>query len=452
MSVSGPLGATPQGGAYGLRTAVIRTRSSRYRAYAGIVGLSGVLLSGGVIALAASGTDLLLPESVRPIPTWLAGPFGTTGLGLGHAGLIIALFLMSGFYVLAVTHAGRLSGRAVLASIAGLYALVLLAPPLLSTDLFSYQSYARMEALYGANPYLSGPHAIALDPLYAFVGAKWVTTPTAYGPLFTALSYPFATLDIAASAVAFKAIAAVSSLVLVAIVWNAARLRGLDPVRATVLVGLNPLLVIYGIGGGHNDLLMLAVLCAGLLALLRQRDRAAGALTVVAVGIKLTAGLMLPFAVAGRPGRRRDLLTGAGVAGAALAVLAAAMFGAGPLHLLATLQHNQANGDWHSIPGFISTRLGFGNVGHVLSFVLAGGFVVAFCLLLRKVWRGEMDWIAGVGWATAAMLLTAGSLLPWYVAWILPFAALAGDRRLRTTAIALTCLVQGILLIGYVPH
>ena len=73
-------------------------------------------------------------------------------------------------------------------AIAALNALVLLAPPLLSTDIFSYQAYARLGAIYGANPYLQGPHAIALDPVYPFIGAKWVTIPTAYGPVFTGLS------------------------------------------------------------------------------------------------------------------------------------------------------------------------------------------------------------------------------------------------------------------------
>ncbi len=84
-------------------------------------------------------------------------------------------------------------------TIAALHALVLLAPPLLSTDVFSYQAYARMGELYGINPYLHGPHAIALDPVYPFIGAKWVTMPTAYGPVFTLLSYLLAPLSIAAS-------------------------------------------------------------------------------------------------------------------------------------------------------------------------------------------------------------------------------------------------------------
>ena len=102
-----------------------------------------------------------------------------------------------------------------------------------------------------------------LDPLYPYIGSKWVGTPTVYGPVFTALSYLLAPLSIPASVFAYKAIAAVSSLAIVALVWNGARLRGVDPARAAALVGLNPLIVVYGVGGGHNDLLMLVPMVAG---------------------------------------------------------------------------------------------------------------------------------------------------------------------------------------------
>ena len=133
-------------------------------------------------------------------------------------------------YVVAVRTAEGLSVRMVLMSIAALHALILLAPPLISTDVFSYQAYARMGDLYGLNPFLHGPHTIALDPLYPFIGAKWVNTPTVYGPIFTTLSYVIAPISIAASALAYKALAAISSLVMVTLVWKAARLRGVDPV------------------------------------------------------------------------------------------------------------------------------------------------------------------------------------------------------------------------------
>lgn len=454
MSAREPLGATPQSGAFELTAPPLQARPN---ARAGVLGLSGLLATGLLISVAGAGTTDLLPESVRPVPIWLAGPFGSAGLNLGVGGLIVVLALMFVSYVVAVHAADRVSGRVVLMSIAALHALVLLAPPLLSTDVFSYQAYARMGALYGANPYLHGPHVIALDPLYPFIGAKWVTTPTAYGPLFTTLSYLLAPLSIAASALSYKAIAALASLATVAFVWNAARLRGLDPIKAAALVGLNPLIVVYGVGGGHNDLLMVAALSGGLYLMLQQRARAGGAMVVLAAGLKLTAGLFLPFAIAGgggrrTPERRRDLVIGAGLGAATVATLAFAVFGTGPLHLLATLRTSQNEGDWHSIPGFISTRLGLGSVGHVAGFVLAAVFVAVFGWLLRRVWRKEMDWIDGAGWATVALLVTASSLLPWYVAWLMPLAALGTDRRLWRTALVVSAVVQGIALIGYIPR
>src|SRR5882762_4587415 len=156
MSVSGPLGATPQSGALELRPSLLGTRRALSGARLGSVGLVGLLVCGLIVSLAAAHTDPLLPESARPMPGSLAGPFGSDGLGIGYGGTIVALGLMFIFYLMTVRAAGSLSPRVVLGSIAALNALLLLAPPLLSTDIFSYQFYGRMGALYGANPYLAG--------------------------------------------------------------------------------------------------------------------------------------------------------------------------------------------------------------------------------------------------------------------------------------------------------
>lgn len=458
MSVHGPLGAT-QGGAFELRTparqAVGAGRSSS--TLAGLLGIAGVLVTGLVISISAAGTDSLLPESVRPVPSWLAGPFGNTGVDLGVPGVMLVLALLFASYAVVVRAADRLSARTVLMAIAALHALVLLAPPLSSTDIFSYQAYGRMFALYGANPYLSGPHVMALDPLYPFIGAKWVSTPTVYGPVFTTLSYVLAPLSIAASVLAYKAIAAVASLATVGLVWNAARLRGIDPVKAAALVGLNPLIVVYGVGGGHNDLLMMVLVVAGSLLVLQHRERLGAGMMVLGAGVKLTAGMLVPFALAGAGGglsrnRRRDVAIGAGVGAALVATLGFTAFGTGQLHLLATVEHSQTAGDWHSIPGFIATRLGLGALSKAVGLALAIGFVAIFAWLLRRVWLGELDWIDAAGWSTVALLVAASSRPPWYIVWLIPLAALATDRRLWSVAIWLSGLFQAIQLLGYIPH
>ena len=45
-----------------------------------------------------------------------------------------------------------------------------------------------------------------------------------------------------------------------ALTWRCARVRGLDPVAALLVVGANPLYVIYGLGGAHNDLVMMLLM------------------------------------------------------------------------------------------------------------------------------------------------------------------------------------------------
>jgi hypothetical protein len=52
---------------------------------------------------------------------------------------------------------------------------------------------------------------------------------------------------------------------------------------------------------------------------------------------------------------------------------------------------------------------------------------------------------------TAAVLVTTSSLLPWYVAWLMPFAALVNDRRLWRFAMVFTGFILTLQLGGYIP-
>jgi alpha-1,6-mannosyltransferase len=408
----------------------------------GLIGLAGLLLTSLLVCLSATQSELLLPTSLRPLPESLAGPLAGAGLKLGVFALGAAFIAMFISYAVATRAAERLRPRTVLIAILALHAIVLLAPPLFSSDVFSYTAYSRMGAIYNANPYLHGPSAIPLQGLHSLIGAQWMTTPSAYGPLFTALSYLLVPLDVAANVLAYKAVAAASSLILILLVWRAASLRGLSSVRAAVLVGLNPVIVLYGVGGGHNDLMMLAILAAALYVLIQERERRGGALIVTATAVKLTAGLLLPFALAGRSrgegSARLRLALGAALGAIAAAVLAFAFFGTAPLHLPATLQGIQSEGGAHSIVGFLAAAVGIEPMPKALTVGLTLVFLAIVAWLLRRVWLGEMDWIRGAGWATVALLLTTGFLVPWYVAWLLPPAALCSDRRLLAAAVILT--------------
>jgi hypothetical protein len=191
--------------------------------------------------------------------------------------------------------------------------------------------------------------------------------------------------------------------------------------------------------------------------LLAGREATGGALSILAVGIKLTGGLMLPFALADGGSRRgasgrRELVLGCVIGLGLLAALSAAFFGSGTLHLFSTVGQAQRKGDWLSISGAIREKLGLQTLGLVVGDVLIAGFLLACVWLLARVWRGEIDWVAAAGWATVAMLVASNSLLPWYVGWALPLAALGRDRRLWTAVLGMTGVVLGIELLGSIPH
>src|SRR5690349_22704006 len=84
---------------------------------------------------AAAAPSGLIPASWHGMPDWMRGPLPGVGGGLAH-GAFAALFLvMCGCY-LAVVALGRLDVRTTVAAIALLHVAFLLAPPLLSSDVF----------------------------------------------------------------------------------------------------------------------------------------------------------------------------------------------------------------------------------------------------------------------------------------------------------------------------
>ena len=172
----------------------------------GLAGLAGLLLC--AVPLAAPGTALV-PAAVGGAPGWLLGPYGD-GTGVGPGAYLALLASPSSPMCACSSGLRRCRGACSSPLIALLVAAFALAPPLLSQDVFSYISYARLGAEHGLNPYLHGPSAQPGDPAFPYVG--WPDSASAYGPLFTLLSYPLGLLPVGAALWALKAVSAASVL------------------------------------------------------------------------------------------------------------------------------------------------------------------------------------------------------------------------------------------------
>jgi hypothetical protein len=470
MTVNAPLGATPDGSlditaTSGLSGRARRLRLPRAQTRAERIGIGATLavpLLGLFICVAGTSSAALLPQPIQfdPEISGMQGPFEYIGFSIGVGGVVAALLALLGAYLLALRYSPHVPPRLIVWAVVAFTVIAVLGPPLFSTDVFSYQAYAQMFVHFHINPYLHGPSAMGTyplsNPLGHYIGAKWINEPSVYGPLFTFLSLIFQSTSVAFNYFAYKLIAALASAGTLFLLWRIAKLRGVSPARGVALVGLNPMVTLYGIGGGHNDLLMLLLTTAGIYAVLLRREGRAGALLTAGAAIKLTGAIVLPFAlvggvVTGKALRgHRQLLIGGVVTAVVLAVSSYIAFGTGILHQVSTLQNVQDQGYWQSLPGLVFSLAGV-TVTHAVrtadDVVLAGTLL----WLLYRVWKRRMDWIDGAAWATFAVLATAWYLVPWYAAWMMPLVALSSSRRVWSAAIAATLMSSVIMIAGCFP-
>jgi glycosyl transferase family 87 len=315
-----------------------------------------------------------------------------------------------------------------------LIAAFALAPPLLSQDVFSYIADARLGLVADLNPYTHAPSALPGDPVFPHVG--WADSPSAYGPLFTLATYPLALLSVPAALWTLKGVAAVSVLALALLVARLAPARGVDPRRGFVMVALNPLVLVHVVGGAHNDATTMLVALAGCAAVLAAREVGGGFAVATAIGLKLSAAFVAPFALFGAA-RSKRLVLGASIALAMTAAAGLLAFGPHFLDSATLAGENQGRVSNYSLPNLLSEAL---NVDVDAIRALTAIVYVAFLAwLLRWVHRGA-DWIRATGWAALGLLLATAWLLPWYIVWALPFAAVSRDERLVAAVLALTAL------------
>jgi alpha-1,6-mannosyltransferase len=240
-------------------------------------------------------------------------------------------------------------------------------------------------------------------------------------------------------------------------------------------VGLNPVLLELAVGGAHNDTLVLALLAAALAltAGSAPRYRAGAWALVTAVGVKVTAGVVLPFLVLGSApqdpsapldppvppspptppsspasaagtrvptrARARAQLRVASWAALGLSLLAALGligFGAHAFGFVGAVGEQQQLVADHSVPAETARLLGLHGTPGWWRHCFLAGFAAVGALALWRTARGA-DWRTAAGWTMLALLVATAWLVPWYAIWLLPLAAVSGDRRLRAAALVL---------------
>jgi uncharacterized membrane protein len=353
--------------------------------------------------------------------------------------------------------------------ITGLWALpLLIGAPLFSRDVYAYAGQGNLVAA-DIDPYTYGPGALVGKWAYG-VDSAWRFSPSPYGPVWLWLSGQCVRLSHNHVVPAVMMLRGLSVLGLLMVAWalpRLARAHGVLPQRALWLGLANPFVLVHGIGGAHNDALMIGLLLIGLALVtghptLRRLFGASVLITIAAL-VKLPAIAALGFLPMLYPAWRQRVHT------AALVTSVAAVTGTlvtwwtglgwGWVHTLGTgsarlsifspvtgvgvlVDHALRWLGVVSTPGEV-TRWVF-----ALSFAIAG--LVAITLLLRAHHLGPMR---ALGLAMVAVVALAPVVQPWYLLWgLVLLAAVGGERVLLalgalSVVLCLTLLPNGRSLI-----
>lgn len=456
------------------------------RAHAlGLIALAVIVGCSLLLVIIAADRPSIVASSTRAdfFPGWMAGPLGGLWPGLTRSETVLKiaftaiLAAMYACYALGMKRISALGGRWVIGAILAVQLIFFLSPPLTLTDVFNYINYARMDVVHNLNPYATLP---ALEPHSdpAFVLSNWHDLLSPYGPLFTIFAFAVAPLGVAAAFWVAKGAIALLTLGMLALVWRCACLLDRDPVQAVVFVGLNPIVLIWGLGGDHNDVFMVFFIMLASWLLLRAGGRQAGesedvgepvgslgrlsrmrsllwplAINELAAGVSLAAALfvkasgaiVVPVFIAAllkTPRRATQALLGLVLGALALAALSYAVFG--PHVPSDVTQGSLVTG--LSPPNLLGLALGLGGETEALRKVVALALITAVAACCLLAWR-RREFITASGWATLALLVTLAWVLPWYILWALPLVALSSSRKLRIAMIAFSVY----LALAWVP-
>jgi len=333
---------------------------------------------------------------------------------------------------------------------------LVVAPPLGSRDVYAY---ACQGALYvdGRSPYQVG--VAAGCPWLDAVPVLWHDTPTPYGPLAVLASAAAAASGNLLVAVGLLRAVAVAGILL--LIWYGIRLArslGVEPGPAVWLAALSPVVVVHAVSGAHHDALLAGLTVAALAVAVERRSSAAGVLLGLAVAVKVTGLVVVPFALLLLP-RWRDRALAVAAAVAAFALLSAGSgLGVG---WVAALRGTGSLVQWTSPPtglgmaaGYLLRALGWPEAfEEAVAVARLAGLAVLVTVLIwwwLRAWRSAATSpravVVAAGAALAALTVLSPVFFPWYA--LAPLAVLAlstVDPRVRwwlaATGVALTFLV-----------
>lgn len=306
--------------------------------------------------------------------------------------------------------------------------------PRFTGDLWSYAMYGRILGVHHLSPWTHAPAAFPHDAFLHLVGRTWRGTPSVYGPAFTAVSAAGASVLGTAAVPTRLFYQGLSAIALGGggwLIWRRTR-----SAAAVAFLVVHPLVVMYLVNGGRNDILVGVAMLAAVVLASNHRPGAAGVVGALGALVKVTgivglAALVVTMVARGeRQAARRTVVAaaavfGVGYAAAGMTALFAPMNTAGALYS-------------RSSPWSIVALLGFARPSAHVALAL-----LALLVLVVIIRHARSNAATAVAASLGMLSLAAAYTLPGYAAWALPTAAL--DHRSRVARII---AATGVVLVA----
>ena len=404
--------------------------------------------------------DILQWNLINFVQTETIGLALTRSFVVVGAALILQAWLVVGIDAL---HGKILRIETIYLSLLAWALPLLAAPPLFSRDVYSYFMQGKLQ-LAGNNPYESGVAAVpgwfqsGVDPL-------WGDSPTPYGPIFLLIEKAVASISQDSSlggSYLFRLTSVLGVLLICLSIPYLAKSHGVNPVSASWIGVMNPLVLMHFVAGSHNDALMVGLVCISMALGLRGHFVAGVVVATLALGIKPVAIVLLPFLALIAAGSNASLIRRmkysviAGAIALSTLFITSAVAHTGPFGWIGSLSTPGTVKSWLSpttalglLIGEPIRLLGIGNIVDTSVSVtrLLGEVLLAIVLVLLVIRPQGRSATRGVALSFVALVALGPVVQPWYLLWSIPLLAVTGlsHKQIRIMVLVIAAFtIHGI--------
>jgi len=433
----------------------------------------------GSLCLALAGCGSANPRDPRDL--WFGGdtPLGTTRVGHAIPRLLLIgglLLLLAGWLILGLAVQRHAAGTRAVLVVTLLAALpLLLAPPLTSSDGYSYIAIGQL-VRSGHDPYSVGWAVLGRADYARMTDPQWAVSPAPYSPLALRLLSGLAALaggDLLRGVALMRVIDVLALAACTGLLLHLARRSGRAPAPVLWLAVANPLVLLSTVSAVHLDVLMVVGLLAAIACHRAGHPLPALVLVGLAAQVKVVAlllALVLAADLALREtgtGRRIAVLAGGLATTVASFSLLSAATGLGWGWLRGLSTPGRSTNSFTPIDAVWDLLIRVSLVADrptgqsvhgapdgpkALALLLAAALAAVAATRVRTLGVERAS-----GLAFAGLVLLGGIVWPWYLLWPLALLALGGSTAERvavgfaSAVLMLSLLPSGVAALDTVP-